>query len=80
MADKRAYDVRVPSRFQYSLYDDSYDENAITKVDDDCDGRLDVEDDWPDYDLNLGQIGGVDVGADGHPNVFHRADRMWESE
>ena len=55
-------------------------DDVTSDIDDDCNGKLEVVRDWPKHDLKLGQIGGLDVAADGHPSVFHRADRTWESE
>lgn len=36
--------------------------------------------DWPKLDLRLGQVVAVSIGLDGHPVIFHRADRIWTDE
>lgn len=36
--------------------------------------------DWPKWDLRLGQVTAVAIGIDGHPVIFHRADRIWTEE
>lgn len=36
--------------------------------------------DWPKLDLRLGQVVAVSIGTDGHPVIFHRADRIWTDE
>lgn len=36
--------------------------------------------DWPKWDLRLGQVTAVAIGTDGHPVIFHRADRIWTDE
>lgn len=36
--------------------------------------------DWPKLDLRLGQVVAVSIGVDGHPVIFHRADRIWTDE
>lgn len=36
--------------------------------------------DWPKWDLRLGQVTAVAIGVDGHPVIFHRADRIWTDE
>lgn len=36
--------------------------------------------DWPKLDLRLGQVVAVSIGIDGHPVIFHRADRIWTDE
>lgn len=36
--------------------------------------------DWPKLDLRLGQVVAVSIGLDGHPVIFHRADRVWTDE
>lgn len=36
--------------------------------------------DWPKLDLRLGQVVAVSIGVDGHPVIFHRADRVWTDE
>lgn len=36
--------------------------------------------DWPKWDLRLGQVTAVAIGIDGHPVIFHRADRVWTEE
>lgn len=36
--------------------------------------------DWPKLDLRLGQVTAVSIGLDGHPVIFHRADRIWTEE
>ena len=40
-------------------------------------GRLDVVDEWPAEQLNIGQVGGLATDKEGHVNVFHRAEREW---
>lgn len=58
----------------------SEDDPDLANIDDACNGHLEVVDDWPSVDLNLGQIGGIAICKQGHPTVFHRADRSWEAE
>lgn len=36
--------------------------------------------DWPKLDLRLGQVVAISIGVDGHPVIFHRADRVWTAE
>lgn len=36
--------------------------------------------DWPKLDLRLGQVVAISIGIDGHPVIFHRADRVWTEE
>lgn len=36
--------------------------------------------DWPKLDLRLGQVVAISIGVDGHPVIFHRADRIWTAE
>lgn len=36
--------------------------------------------DWPKLDLRLGQVVAISIGTDGHPVLFHRADRIWTEE
>ncbi|KAF2880674.1 hypothetical protein ILUMI_25493 [Ignelater luminosus] len=33
---------------------------------------------WPEIDLNLGQVSGVSVNTNQQPVIFHRADRVWD--
>lgn len=33
---------------------------------------------WPEVDLNLGQVSGVSVNVHQQPVIFHRADRVWD--
>lgn len=34
---------------------------------------------WPETDLNLGQVSGVSVNIHQQPVIFHRADRVWDA-
>ncbi|XP_078600907.1 peptidyl-glycine alpha-amidating monooxygenase A-like [Branchiostoma floridae x Branchiostoma japonicum] len=43
------------------------------------DSSLQVEEDWPVQNLELGQVSGVAVCPAGHVHVFHRGDRVWDS-
>ena len=43
-------------------------------------GKLEVVEDWPVNDLELGQIGGLASDNDGHVHVFHRAGRTWNAK
>lgn len=33
---------------------------------------------WPEKELNLGQISGVSVNSQGQPVIFHRGRRVWD--
>jgi peptidylamidoglycolate lyase len=41
-------------------------------------GKLEVVEDWPTGDLQLGQVAGLAADVDGFLHVFHRADRTWD--
>jgi len=43
-------------------------------------GKLEVVEDWPVNDLELGQIGGIGTDKEGYLHVFHRADRTWNAK
>jgi len=42
-------------------------------------GKLEMVEDWPVTDLNIGQVGGLATDPEGYLHVFHRADRTWEA-
>jgi len=43
-------------------------------------GVLEVVEDWPVSDLELGQVGGLATDKEGYLHVFHRADRTWNAD
>ena len=43
-------------------------------------GKLEVVEDWPVNDLEVGQVAGIAADKDGHLHVFHRADRTWNEK
>lgn len=55
--------------------DESSDSPATTTFT----GKLEVVEDWPVNDIELGQIGGLATDKDGYLSVFHRADRTWNA-
>lgn len=82
----------LPERVRQSGYNDWRDafarQNDVEKMEgwdpvegnevvDVFNGRLDVVDEWPAEQLNIGQVGGLATDKEGHVNVFHRAEREW---